>query len=162
MKAILSIILGSAILFSFSQCKNSKEMTYKTVKHAQFKITKATYKNWVAGVKGGGSGINVFIAIPNLETDKITIDSLFFRGQKVKAEHKGLLYVGYFKTSTNQKKDIIMSGDVNAEYGNKAPIKELKFPFDLKDNEVVISYKKRGKIKYLKQTLEQEEPNMHP
>jgi len=162
MKTLLNIILGSTILLGFSQCGNSKETTYKVQEKSVFKITKATFKEWVSGVIGGGSGVNVFFTIDNFDSSKIILDSIFFRGQKTKVEIKNSLFIGRFKTEINQQPDIIISSDTNAEYGNKVPIKTTKIPFDLKDNEAIISYKENGKQKYYRQELQKEKPDLYP
>ena len=162
MKTVLNIILGSVVLFSFAQCGNSKEMAYKLQDDSLFNISKATYKEWVAGVAGGGSGVNVIIYFTDLDTDKIIIDSVYFRGQVSKVEIKPTAYVARFKTSVNQKQDIIMHGDTGQEYGNKALTKKPNFPFIIEDDEAVISYKEIQKTKYIKIKLEREEPDLYP
>ena len=162
MRTLLNIIFGSAILFGFSQCGNSKDIAYKVQEKSAFKIRKATYKEWVAGIRGGGGGVNVFFTIDGFDSSKITLDSVFFRGQKAKIEKNNSLYIGRFITEANQQLDMIISSDTDAEYGNKAPIKTVKFPFELKDNEAIISYKENGKQKYYKQELQREEPDLYP
>ncbi len=161
MKTVLNIILGSVVLFSFAQCGNSKEMGYKLQDDSPFIISKATFKEWVAGIAGGGSGVNVFISLTNLDTDKIVIDSIFFRGQVSKVEKKTTAYVARFKTNVNKAPDLIMHGETDQEYGNKPPTKESKFPFKLEDDEAVISYKEKGELKYFKQKLLREEPDLY-
>lgn len=157
MKKALNIIIGTLIIFGFAQCGNSKEMTYKLQENSSFKISKATFKEWVAGASGVGSGVNVFITFVNLDTDKTVINGVFFRGQVSKVEEDHTVYVARFKTNGNNTPDIIMHGDPYQEYGNKAPTKVSKFPFTLDDDEVVIIYKERGKLKYFKQKLQKEE-----
>ena len=81
------------------------------------------------------------------------LDSVFFRGKAIKLETKAQnksLYIGRFLSSTNQKSDIIMSNEPYAEYGNKMPKRSKKFPFELNENECVISYKQDNKTKYFK------------
>ncbi|PHR72525.1 MAG: hypothetical protein COA67_04570 [Lutibacter sp.] len=162
MKTVLNIILGSVVLFSFAQCGNSKEMVYKLQDDSPFIISNATFKEWVAGVAGGGSGVNVFISFTDLDTDKIVIDSVFFRGQVSKVEKKPTAYVARFKTNVNKPLDLIMHSETDQEYGNKAPIKETKFPFEIEDDEAIICYKEKGKLKYFKQKLLREEPDLYP
>ena len=43
-----------------------------------------------------------------------------------------------------QKKDIIMSGNPEDEYGNEAPQLPKKMPFKLNDNECGVSYKENN------------------
>ena len=65
-----------------------------------------------------------------------------------KVEISKMGYIASFKTKSNQKEDIVMSNNKNAEYGNQIPTKQ-DFPFDLKDNEAVISYTENATLKYL-------------
>ena len=60
------------------------------------------------------------------------------------------LYIGRFKTEINQPVDIILSSDSKEEYNNKLPQKDKGSPFELKDDECVISYTLNGKIEYFK------------
>lgn len=161
MKTLLNIILGSTILFSFAQCGSSKEIAYILQEETTFKVVNASYQGWVAGVAGGGSGVNVFFSLYNLDTDKIVVDSIFFRGQKTKVEIKNTLFIGRFKTQTNQRPDIIMSSQMDDEYGNKVPVKLPKFPFELENNEAVVGYKEKGKQKYLKLKLQKKESPLY-
>lgn len=162
MKAFLNIILGTSILFGFSQCGNTKNLTYKLQEKTTFKISEPIYQSWVAGIAGGGSGINVMFKSPNLDSKNIEIDSVFFRGQIAKVEKKPTAYVARFRTNVNQRPDLIMHGETDAEYGNKAPIKETKFPFELEEDEAVISYREKEIQKYFKVKLSMKEPEHYP
>ena len=97
------------------------------------------FQNWIAGVKNGGSGINIFIPVTNLKTN-ITLDSLYFRGNKVLLETKPNnpnLFVGRILTEANQNEDF-------------SPNTEEETSFDLKENEAVIIYTENDKMKYYK------------
>lgn len=110
-------------------------------------------QKWVAGVEGGGSGINLFIPVSDIIHQNIQLDSVYFRGKVAKLETidgKTVLFVARFKNTFNQKNDIVMSNDPKEEYGNKSPIRQTKIPFDLKDSEGVVSYKEANKTKYFK------------
>ena len=63
MRAIFRILFGSALLLGFSQCGSCKETSHQVQTNVPFSIEKATYNDWVAGVKGGGSGTNVIVTI---------------------------------------------------------------------------------------------------
>lgn len=113
----------------------------------------AECQSWVAGVEGGGSGINLFIPLPEDIPENIQWDSIYFRGKVAKLEiidGTPLMLVGRFKKQFNQKKDIVMSSDSNLEYGNELLKLEDKIPFDLKDYECVISYIRGSKKEYYK------------
>lgn len=160
MKQLINILFGSAILFSFAQCGSSKEVSYKLEETPDFKTSEAIYQSWVAGVAGGGSGINVIFKSTN-DDKKIILDSLYFRDNKVKLEKKGDFYIGRVTTQTNKKQELIMHSDSNKEYENKVPNK-TKFPFTLANNEAVIQYKHRGKIKFVKIRLTEKPADFFP
>jgi len=123
----LSILSG---LF-FMQCSTAQKLE----QNAAFKTDKAYYQKWVAGVKGGGSGINVFIPV----NTQFKLDSLYFRGQKVALQTKPNspnLYIGRILTEANQKETLEKNTNDST--------------FELKQNEAVVSYLDNGTIKYLK------------
>ena len=62
----------------------------------------------------------------------------------------GILYIGRFKSTFNQKQDIILTDEPYGEYGNIAPVIPKKIPFDLKPSECVISYRVNESIQYFK------------
>lgn len=117
-----------------------------------FTITSATYTNWVGGVKGV-SGINVNI-IYKAEAD-IAFDSIYFNGRKTKVSFKKnnneTSILGQFNTSTiNSKQDLQLHSDPAKEFGNKPHKPKQIIPFDLKDNEAIVSYKVGNKTNYYK------------
>lgn len=124
-----------------------------------FSLKSASYQEWVAGVQSGAAGTNVTI-IFNTFTDTVTIDSIYFRKKRVKAKQSAnnpLEYTGYFK---NEARDIIMDIDPASEAQNIPP---EPFPFDLKDNQAVLSYLHYGKKRYYKvKELEQSPPLAYP
>lgn len=152
---ILSII---AILFGFSQCGTSKLVT-----NPPFKITSATYNNWVGGLPGS-SGTRVEIRLTDKEN--IAFDSLFFQKKATKIEVReanGKTFLtAHFNTSTANKRDLILDSDSRKEINNEVP-KNDNFPFELKENEAIISYKVSGKIKFYKiEKIEATKPNYYP
>ena len=96
------------------------------------------YQSWVSGVQGGGSGIDVFLPVKNLEG--VTPDSLFFRGQGTKAIYSNPYIVGHFQTSHNQPQDVILSHDLLAETNNKLFPIGNHTPFELDEKTCVLSY----------------------
>ncbi|NND25682.1 MAG: hypothetical protein HKO00_06630 [Flavobacteriaceae bacterium] len=144
LKSISFSLLMLFVMASFSQCSSTKQLQEK----APMAIEQVYCQQWVAGIEGGGSGINIFIPV---ESKHVVLDSVYFRGRSAKLETKEgeLLFVGRFKTALNQPKDMVFSNEPNAEYGNRVQIPE-KIPFELKDNECVISYRDGDKTKYFK------------
>lgn len=149
MKIISNMLLLSIIFISFTNCSSAQKLEKET----PFKIESAYFQSWVAGIEGGGSGINIFISTEDLSQKKIDLDSVYFRGKASKFETKPIKpysFIGRFSTPFNQKRDLIMSNKPNAEYGNEAPQPNFKIPFKIKDDECVISYKEGNKTKYFK------------
>lgn len=131
---------------SFSQCSTAQKLQ----KNSPTEFGEVYYQTWTSGIKNGGSGINIFIPIKN---PSVTLDSVFFRGKSTKLEVKpnvAQLYIGRFKTDKNQPKDIVLSSEPKEEYENEISIKDIKTPFELKDDECVVSYKKGDATLYYK------------
>lgn len=145
-KKLTAIALIVTTMGTFINCASSQNLE----KSVSLEIGEVYYQKWVAGIEGAGSGINVYIPVES-NTNNITLDSICFRGKKVKLELKNnTLYVGHFKSDANQKKDMVISSDRLAEYNNPIPNIPEKIPFELKENECVVSFKEAHKIKYYK------------
>lgn len=162
MKSVTNILLMVLIMVNFSNCSSAQKLQ----KESPVNVGKAYYQYWVAGVKGGGAGMNLFVEIDNSLNKPIQFDSIYFRGKvskiEIKPNNKRLL-IGRFSSKINQKKDIIMSNKPNAEYGNEMPKLKEKIPFNLKDDECVVSYKEGDKTKYFKiENIVEEKPNYFP
>ncbi len=134
------------IMATFSQCG----VTKKLETNAPLTLGDVYYQQWIAGVQGGGSGINIFIPIIS-NPKNIMLDSVYFQGKQAKLEYRNSdIFIGRFESEINQKKDIIMSSEPYAEYGNKVPEIPKKPPFKLLEDECVVSYKDANKVKYFK------------
>jgi hypothetical protein len=141
------VILGLVFLSIFN-CKSAQEPLLQFQTTAPIDFSEPYYNSWVAGIEGGGAGINVFF--PTTKPSKIIIDSLHFRGEKSAVETRDQLIIGRFKYTTTRKKDIIFSSDRRAEYGNTLPTQIDASPFSLSQNECVISYLVNNKRLYYK------------
>ena len=134
---------------AFTNCSSAQKLE----KDVPFKIGNVYCQSWVAGIKGGGSGINIFIPLEGNLSKTILLDSVYFRGKVSKLEVKTInpsLFVGRFLSSSNQNRELIMSDKPHAEYGNKPPKPISKIPFKLNPNECVISYLEDGKTLFFK------------
>lgn len=146
LKQIPLILLISIVMMSFSKCNDESKLETQ----APIEIGDVYYKTWVAGARWGGSGINLFIPIKS-NPNKIILDSVYFLDKMTKLEHIGdTLVVGRFETDVNKQLDIVMSGDPNEEYGNAVPKLKKNIPFELKENECVVSYISNNKTRYFK------------
>ena len=150
LKTTIFALVMCIILTSLSQCSSSKNASEITLEKTNpFTFEKPYFQSWVAGIQGGGSGINLYLPIQNTT---LKLDSAYFRNMTSKVQIINTGYVSRFKTALNQKEDIIMSSEENAEYGNQFPQNKNPFPFQLKENECVISYTEDDKTKYFKIT----------
>ena len=135
-------ILGALVfILGFTQCKSTKFDN-----NPPFKVEKSSYNNWVGGQPGvSGTRVEIYL---NDKVD-VTFESLFFKNKKTNIEvrekdGKTFLTAHY---DTSKSKDLILDEDVKKEAVNKLP---EDFPFELKDNEAVLSFKEGSKTKYVK------------
>lgn len=148
-KRITFLLAMFILMASFSQCSSAQKLQ----KEIPVSIDEVYCQRWTAGIQGGGSGLNIFIPVSSKAP--IVLDSVYFRGQAAKLEVKSntQLYIGRFKTAINQpKQDVILSTDMAEEYNNQLPKKATKIPFELNDDECVVSYQKENKTLYFKIT----------
>lgn len=172
MRFLKTSILSLFMLFllaSFSNCSSTKEVNNEANKIGMqnfqetpsFILGETSYKYWTAGIQGGGSGINVLVLVEE-NKNNVVFDTIYFRGMQSKLEAVKTGYVANFRTKANQKEDLIMSADKNAEYGNEIADKAA-FPFQLKDKECIISYIEDNIIKYFKiENLVEKPRDMYP
>ena len=141
----MKILYLLAIVFVFSQCGSTQ-----FEKKPPFSIESATYTKWVGGIQGV-RGTNIQIKLSKKTT--VSFDSLFFQNKITKIavrNKKGTTFlIGNYTTSSKQKNNFILHSDPTMELKNKIP-KKANFPFSLKENEAIISYKVGGLSKYFK------------
>lgn len=150
------------ICLSILGCGSSKDAMPDLVKNPPFVIEKASFNSWVSGVKGGGSGISVKLNFKDLDTSKIQLDSIYFRQRiaPIKAHREN--YKATFKGERNTMDEFILHRDSEKEYGNKPPVaKEYQFPFELSENEAVISYYYKKELHYVALILEEEKTDKY-
>ncbi|WP_298237159.1 hypothetical protein [uncultured Algibacter sp.] len=146
LKNVFGLLFIPVFMMSFSQCASTKKLQNE----APLEIGQVNYQSWVAGIQGGGAGVNLFIPIVS-NSNNVVLDSVYFQGKQVKLEQKNKsLFVGRFKKITNQKNDIVMSSNRLAEVNNPIPEIPKKIPFELREDECVVSFKDGKKIKYYK------------
>lgn len=151
MKSFKPLVYLVMIFISMSSITNCSS-AQKLQKSAPADFGDVYFQKWTAGVRGGGSGINLFIPLKN---KPMKLDSVYFRGKAAKLETKDsrpMVYIGRFTTKFNQQSDIILSSDMNEEAKNTLPVKTEKIPFELKSNECVVSYKAKDETKHYKIT----------
>ena len=149
---IITSALSVFLSLGFSQCSGTKNAANlsNTIDVLNEINPKAYYQNWVAGVRGGGSGTDVFIHKSLLEN--IVVDSIYFQNKVAKLNIPSTasnFFTASFRRDLNQlKKPGIETDEVKNSKINQQPI----FPFELNDNEAVVSYLVKSDRRYLKIT----------
>ncbi|WP_128755202.1 hypothetical protein [Aquimarina sediminis] len=133
------------LLIMHIQCASSQQIDKKS----PIEIKNTYFQEWIAGVEGGGSGFMIYLEVDAVSDVKL--EYAYFRGKKIKLGHKTneLVYVGHY-TKATKPRDLIMSDDPKEEFKNQLPEIEEKIPFELADNECMISYMNNGKQGFFK------------
>ena len=145
--SVFSLLLS----LCFTQCSSAQKSfkiseTFEAIKNDNPKVY---YRHWIAGVRGGGSGTNVFIHESILEGK--TVDSIYFQNKVAKliSPYKtNEFFTANFRREINQLKNPVFETDEV----KVVETEQLSFPFVLENDEAVISYNIAGKVKYLKLT----------
>ncbi len=100
-------------------------------------LISASYQTWVAGVRGGGSGINFYVDLTSELPTHIELKRVIFRGYEVPFEKQdNLHFQAMVKTPNNQEK----------YEGDDSPIHTSpKNALTLADNEAILVFSKSGK-----------------
>lgn len=156
-QSLLSIIRNSFILFLLLAsigCSNQ----FKLDKKFPFVFKESYYQSWVAGVRGGGSGITIFLTLEQgAANSSLQIEGIYFKEKYCKLKNKGEnKYLGNIVTDQNQKTTILESSPSTDEKETK------KIPFVLRGNEAVLVYLENKKKKYAKVTLYKKEMEALP
>ena len=151
------LVTGMVLAIAMIGCSS----TIQLQKEAPAIFDDVYFQKWTSGIQEGGSGINLHITIRHLNS-QTSIDSVYFRGKgaalrTTQDQH----YLAEFKTAINQPNDIVMSVDISDEYGNQLPKTETKIPFELNEDECVISYLQDRKRFYYKITNLLEKPALN-
>lgn len=113
-----------------------------------FTVEKAFYQKWKAGVKDGGSGINIHIEFENIQPD-VVIQNIYFQQHVLEAKKSFEAPNNYTAQliQNSEKRNFVMdSNSLNEAQNTPSP----EFPFQLKENEGVISYWHEGERNYYK------------
>ncbi|CAM1369521.1 conserved exported hypothetical protein [Tenacibaculum sediminilitoris] len=139
-------LLGILILsLSFTQCAS-----VKMENNPPFKIGSANYSYITGGVKGSYNSTNLIINFTTKES--VNFKNVYFQSRITKAvveQHGDKQYIAarYKTSSSKAQKDLVLHANSKEEYGNTS---KENFPFELKENEAVISYSIGEKIHYVK------------
>jgi hypothetical protein len=142
----MKFLSALVILVAFTQCRS-----IKFENNVPFRINSAIYS-----MQSGLEEITTVISYTS--NNIIEFESIYFRNRITNLVTKDLdadkIMVGYFLN--NYKKDFIMDDNPTNELKNPFP-NITEFPFDLKENEAVISYKEKGKTKFYRLNLLQKQ-----
>ncbi|HLO74292.1 MAG TPA: hypothetical protein VK164_10185 [Flavobacterium sp.] len=104
-----------------------------------------SYETWVAGVRGGGSGINFYVDLKTELSEEIELKKVIFRGYEVPFEKQdNLHFIARIKTEGNQQK---FDGDDSQIYTSP------KNALTLAENEAILIFLKKGKE--IRQTIKE-------
>lgn len=101
---------------------NGKEN--KMVQEENILFEEVYYQKWVAGIKGGGSGINFYVVLKAPLEKGIVLEKVQFESYEgLFIKQSDTVYVANIKTNLN---DLVLDEDPKNEYGNKPPATKLK------------------------------------
>jgi hypothetical protein len=145
LKSLFAIIGCLLIPITMTQCGTTKS----DLQELPFQTSEVYFKQWIAGVQGGGSGIDLYILITDM-SDGIQLQKAFFKGKVAPLNlTDGNVFVAHFLTDLNNERDLTLHGDAIEESVN-TPAAPEPFPFPLNADEAGISYKENGILKYTK------------
>ena len=154
----MRLLFSFLILITITGCNGIKNQ-YKIEKKAPIDLKEAHFERWVSGIKGGGSGINVFLQLDTAKSsNEIELKGIYFRKKYAVLENQGdHAFRAYIKGGPNWKK--IETITMGPEKQKKEEVTETKeeFPFQLNENEAVISFLHRGQLKYTKIQLKKKQ-----
>ncbi|QDO93121.1 hypothetical protein FNB79_03725 [Formosa sediminum] len=146
MKFFKVLFLCNLVLCSITNCASQK-----LEKKVPVSIKEVYKTHWNSGVKGGGSGVNIFIVLEDQLPDQITLDSLYFNTFQLplKQDNRNeLLFVGRQVNATNKKYIHPTSSKITVDAVTETITQKTKFELD--ENECIIQYTESGTVKYFK------------
>lgn len=139
-----------AMAFSLSGCSSQK----KLVDNPPFEMGQATCQSWTGGRAETGSGTLLEISLLGENMPEMKMQQAYFRGMmaevSIDSNDGDWIAKANFKNQSSNKMDMVMHADPKEEVGNQPPMEKEKFPFELSDNQCVISYMDGDMIKYFK------------
>lgn len=137
-------ILLAFILFIIVSCSSSKEVSTNLSEN----IESVYYQKWIAGVQGGGSGINFHVVFKNpLDKEQLLRKVQFQNYESTFEKISETEFLAKIKTHQN---DLILDENPEKEYGNEAT------KINIRPNEANLIFRINGKevIKNIKKVKE--------
>jgi hypothetical protein len=161
MKSFSVMAISLFILTFFTHCGSAQ-----FDKNPPFTISKAYYQDWFGG-QPGSKGTFVQIELSGAISKDIVFDSVFFKDKATKLELNKATSIqvlkGNFISISHKDRNIVMHSDPKEEMVNKARGATGQNPFEISDNECVISYLIKKKKHYYKvENLKKEKPIYYP
>ena len=125
----------------------------------KMKVKESYFEEWTAGVRGGGSGLNIYIILEDdydIESKSIDLQGIYFQNKycELKKASKNK-YQGFIKTKGNTQ---TIEPNLNDQKDpKKEEATEVDAPFKLDKDEAVIRFTEKGKTKYYKLNLQRKE-----
>lgn len=123
---------------SMLSCGSSKMEVLKLVNKTQIKEVYS--QAWVAGVRGGGAGINIFVNLNVPFEEGLVLEKVHFKTYEANFEKTDeLSYIARVNTGQNTLKGI----DVEVTDAEEIVVNNSKI--NLKDKQAILFFKKEGK-----------------
>jgi hypothetical protein len=135
-KATFAIVLAVIYGTAFPCIAQQKAAITTFEEQAPFKVSPVYFQEWYAGIKVGGTGINIFLPITNV-AENVQIEHVYFRNLTGELNIKEGKYYALLKNKS-------------PHYTFKKAEAPTDYPFTLKDNECAVSYVENGITKYVK------------
>jgi hypothetical protein len=135
-KATYAIVFATIFGTALPCTAQKKAVTTTFEEQAPFKVKPVYFQEWNAGIKVGGTGINIFLPITDV-AENVKINHVYFRNLKGNLRIKDGKYYALLKNESTH-------------YTFKKSEAPADYPFILKDNECAVSYVENGITKYVK------------
>ncbi len=127
---MIQYILSLFICVTLISCNSTEKIVLEN------KLS-TSYETWVAGVRGGGSGINFYVDLKTPLSKEVELKKVIFRGYEVPFEKvDDLHFIARIKTEGNQQK---FDGDNSQIYTSP------KNALTLGQNEAILLFSEKGK-----------------
>jgi hypothetical protein len=146
-----SVFILFILVSILAGCSSQKKLEKST----PFVYGEATVEPWTAGREETSSGNVVKISLSEMSAEEVELQNVYFRGQmaavSMDMDGRGMMAIATFPHA-GKGTDMVMHSDSQQEVGNQPPkkLKDKVFPFVLKADEAVLSYKEKDKLKYAK------------
>lgn len=147
--------ISISLLFVFTlMCSSAQKNIENDLKN---NIKEVYFERWVAGVRGGGSGINFHIFLNKSLSDNEFLQKVQFENKEaVFQKMDDLHYVAYIKTNLN---DLELHETSDKEFGNEAPVVD----FNLKPQQAkVFVVENNNEVSFLIDNVKEKEMIAYP